>query len=453
MSFRLVRDIAEDVDAIGGRALIVGGSVRDRLRNGGWSNDTDWDLEVFGLSGEQLKDVLSKHGHIDLVGEAFGVIKMHGLNIDVSLPRRDSKRGFGHRGFDVESDPHMTVEDAARRRDFTINAMSFDPLLNDLIDPFNGRADLNAGLLRMVDPATFGDDPLRVLRGMQFCARFGLTAHRDTIQECVELFDEGMGLSVERVWEEWRKMIVQGTVISKGFKFLRESGWIMHYPELMALVGCNQDPEWHPEGDVWTHTGFCLDAFADLPLDGDDKLIVGFSVLCHDLGKPSTTQFMDGRWRAHGHEGAGTDPARSFLKRIGFPQRLRGSVYPLIENHLAPVVFYKDQVSNRAMLRLANRVGRMDLLTDVCFCDQAGRPPAPVNADALNWFTQRAQSLHIADKKPVPIVQGRDLIDSLGMTPSAIFGPILAACMEAQLDGSITTLDEGLTFAQEWRAA
>src|SRR3954469_19330011 len=170
--------IATAVREQGGRALIVGGWVRDRLLGLPEGDNPNVDLEVFGLPGDRLRAVLETFGRVEAVGESFQVYKVGG--IDVSLPRRDSKAGRGHKGFIVTGDPEMSIAEAARRRDFTINAISQDPLTGEYFDPFGGRADLDRRLLRVVDPATFADDSLRVLRGIQFAARLGFTLEPST---------------------------------------------------------------------------------------------------------------------------------------------------------------------------------------------------------------------------------------------------------------------------------
>src|SRR5262245_18395797 len=198
----IVAALARQVRDLGGRALIVGGWVRDRLLG---HESKDIDLEVFGLPVDRLRSLLEQAGRVEAVGESFQVFKI--ADLDVALPRRESKIGRGHRGFTVAGDPEMTVEEAARRRDFTINAISGDPLGPEdaYVDPFGGRGDLEARVLRVVDPATFGDDSLRVLRGVQFAARFDLTMDEGTRALCraVPLDD----LPAERIWGEIEKLL------------------------------------------------------------------------------------------------------------------------------------------------------------------------------------------------------------------------------------------------------
>jgi len=438
---RLCQLVAE----AGGRAILVGGTVRDALLG---LPAEDLDFEVFGLEPERLQRLLAEHFRLDLVGQSFGVIKIRRLPIDVSLPRRESKRGLGHRGFEIHSDPEMSFAEAATRRDFTINAIGWDPRTGELLDPHGGLADLEARILRHVSEK-FSEDPLRVLRGVQFAARFELRVAGETVELCRSIGMEG--LARERVFEEWRKLILAGRRPSLGLDFLRESGWVRHFPELEVLIGCPQDPEWHPEGDVWVHTLHVMDAFAGERLgDPWEDLVVGFGALCHDLGKPATTTHeSDGRIRSKNHEEEGVEPTRTFLRRLTAQDRLIDEVVPLVREHLKPIMLYKDNAGPAAVRRLARRVGRIDRLVRLARADHQGRPPLPFDGfPAGEWLLEAAQQLAIADSAPEPIVKGRHLIDELGLDPGPHFGPILNACYEAQLDGDFEDLDGGLAVAR-----
>src|SRR5713101_5286897 len=226
LALMLARAIRDE----GGRALVVGGRVRDELVGRG---SKDLDLEVFGLPAARLRAILDRFGRVDTVGESFTVYKIG--DIDVSLPRRESRIGRGHKGFAVEGDPYLSIEEAARRRDFTINAISRDPLTGELIDPFGGRRDLDARILRTVDPNTFADDSLRVLRALQFAARFDLTIEEQTKALCRSLpLDD---LPSERVWGEIEKLLLQAERPSVGLALALDLGVLDRlFPELKALV-------------------------------------------------------------------------------------------------------------------------------------------------------------------------------------------------------------------------
>jgi tRNA nucleotidyltransferase (CCA-adding enzyme) len=436
--------ICAAVEEAGGRAFLVGGCVRDAVLG---IAAKDFDIEVYGVQPEELADKLAAQFRIDLVGQAFGVIKIHGLPIDVSIPRRESKAGLGHKGFKILSDPGMTLKEAASRRDFTINAMALDLLTGEVIDHHGGLGDLQSQVLRHTSDK-FVEDPLRVLRGMQFAARFDLKVAPETVALCRTIEPEG--LARERIFDEWRKLILKGVRPSRGLTFLRDCGWIGYYPELDALIGCVQDPAWHPEGDVWFHSLHCMDAFAKERIGDEwEDLVVGFAVLCHDFGKPQTTEHENDRTRSKRHEGAGEAPTRSFLERMTRQKDLVEAVVPLVLAHLRPQELFDAQAGDSAIRRLARRVGRIDRLVRVARADQLGRPPMTFDGfPAGDWLLERARALEVEDAAPSPIVLGRHLIE-LGQSPGPHFGEILEACYQAQIDGKFFTLKEGVALAKK----
>lgn len=439
--------VADLVRKAGGRALLVGGCVRDKLLG---IEPKDFDIECFGISSEDLRKTLASSFDLDLVGASFGVIKLHHYDIDVAMPRRETKLGLGHRAFGMEYDPTLTLEEASARRDFTVNAIYQDPLTDEILDPWNGRGDLEKGILRHVSDH-FSEDPLRVLRGMQFVARFDLAPAPETVAVCRAMTPEG--LASERLFEEWGKLLTKGVKISRGLDFLRAVGWVKYYPELERLIGCAQDPEWHPEGDVWNHTLACLDAFAAKRIgDFDEDLIVGLAVLCHDFGKPACTAYDPRRKRIRslGHDEAGVEPTIAFLKRLTNEERLLKEVPPLVRLHMRPFAMWKDKSSDGAIRRLASKVVRIDRLIRVAAADDEGRPPFPSEPESLVWLAEQAKRLEVEQAAPKPIVQGRDLI-ALGMTPGVKFGVILKTAYEAQLDGKFSDLKGGIEYVKKIR--
>ena len=442
-----VQTVAEIVRDAGGRALLVGGCVRDGLLGG---EPKDFDVECFGISAADLRAALSSRFELDLVGASFGVIKLHGHDIDVAMPRRETKLGLGHRAFEMEYDPSLTIEEASARRDFTINAIYRDPLTGEVLDPWNGRGDLEKRILRHVG-VHFGEDPLRVLRGMQFVARFGLSAAPETVEVCRAMTPEG--LAQERLMGEWSKLLLQGVEISKGLNFLRDTGWVRYYPELAALIGCKQDPEWHPEGDVWNHTLCCLDAYAKARdaagRNPDEDIVVGLAVLCHDFGKPACTAYdpVKKRIRSLGHDEAGVEPTLSFLRRLTNEERLLKEVPPLVRLHMRPFAMWRDKASDGAIRRLAASVVRIDRLLRVAAADDAGRPPFPSEPEPIEWIAAQAERLRVADSAPKPLVMGRHLV-ALGMKPGPEMGRALKAAYEAQLDGRFSTVEDGIEYVK-----
>ncbi len=428
--------VCERVAAAGGRALAVGGCVRDSALG---RTARDVDVEVFGLAPERLGEVLGAAVPVLRVGQAFPIFRLGRLPLDVAVPRRIGEREAW--------DPDATPETAALRRDFTLNAIALDPLTGEVIDPLGGLGDLRARRLRHGSPR-FDEDPLRVLRAMQLSARFRLDVAPETVLRCRRL--DADGLARERVFGEWRRLLLEGEEISRGLRFLRACGWTRTVPELEALIDVPQDPTWHPEGCVWTHTLHCMDVFAaERTGEERDDLVVGLAVLCHDLGKPVTTRVdEDGRVRCLGHERAGEAPTRRLLARWTDESALAGEVVPLVLDHLAPVQLHAAGAGPAAVRRLARRAGRIDRLVRVASADQQGRPPRVMGAfEAGDWLLARAAELGVLHAPPEPLVQGRHLI-ALGLEPGPPFGPILEACYAAQLDGRIRDEAEGIAFAE-----
>lgn len=440
--------IAEVIRDAGGRALIVGGWVRDRLL--GLPDSSNVDLEVFGLPGDRLRALLETFGRVEAIGESFQVYKIG--DIDVSLPRRDSKAGRGHRGFLVSGDPDMSIAEAARRRDFTVNAISWDPLTGEYFDPFDGRRDLDRRLLRVVDPKTFGEDSLRVLRGVQFAARFALTLEESTAALCRQIpLDD---LPSERVWGEFEKLLFAPKP-SIGFAIAMDFGVVSKlFPELQALAGCPQEPEWHPEGDVWVHTLQVIDQartrINDLPRP--EQLAVMLGAVCHDLGKPATTAVIDGRIRSLDHEEQGVPPASAFLDRLNVNSfdgyDVRKQVLGITAQHLKPGSWFKvrDEVGDGAFRRLAHKVD-LELLARVAKSDCEGRKPGQFDCTAMDWFLERARALGVQHRPPEPTLLGRHLL-ALGLKPGPRVGEILKLVYEQQMDGSVTNLDEAIAAAK-----
>jgi tRNA nucleotidyltransferase (CCA-adding enzyme) len=444
-----LRGLLERLRDAGGAPYVVGGAVRDALLGRALQ---DYDVEVFRLPADRLRTLLDQAGHVNAVGEAFTVFKLTGLEgvpgaVDVSLPRRDSKAGPGHRGIAVEGDPSMSVEDAARRRDFTLNAMLFEPFSGQVVDPFGGRADLAARRLRAVDARTFGEDPLRALRAVQFAARFELTVDPATAALCASM---PLGeLPAERVFGEIEKLLLQARRPSIGFALMAE--WALLdtvAPELAPLAETPQDPEWHPEGDVWTHTLQAVDQAAGLveDLDRPRALAVMLGTLCHDLGKPSTTKHEEGRIRSRGHEEAGLPPTARLLDRWNVHSLLgydvREQVLALVGNHLKPGQLYdgRERVSDGAIRRLARKC-EPDLLYRVARADCLGRAPGRFEPVAMEWFRGRVRELAVEREPPPPLLQGRDVL-ALGLPPGPEVGRIVRAVYERQLDGAVTTIGE-----------
>lgn len=426
-------EVARALADAGGRAVLVGGYVRDRLLG---IDSKDYDVEVYGLTPDALSTVLASYGEIVEVGRAFGVLRVKGIDADFSLPRRDSKRGRGHRGFDVAVDPQLGFTEASRRRDLTINSIGLDPLTGEILDPHRGRDDLKRGILRATDPAHFSEDPLRGLRAAQFAARLEMQPDEMLTELCSRLDLEE--LAPERVFEELRKMLMKARRPSIGFEFLRRAGLLGIFPEIAALEGVPQDPAWHPEGDVWIHTMMVIDEAARLRTGAEDDLALMYGALCHDFGKPETT-FDDGtRIRSPKHEVLGARMAKSFLERLRAPAALGRQVEALVRYHLAPFLYVAQATTARGYRRLARNLDRaganIDLLVRVARADHWGRTTEEARRrifPAGDAFLAEAEAASVRHEAPRDVVQGRHLT-ARGLEPGPHFADILARCRDLQ---------------------
>lgn len=425
--------IAAAIHEAGGRALLVGGHIRDVLLE---IPSKDIDIEVFGLTLGALEKVLAGFGAITHAGRAFGVLRIKGIDVDFSLPRTDSKIAQGHTGFEVAYDPEMTFADAARRRDVTINSLGYDISSGELLDPFHGQKDVNDKILRATDPAHFSEDPLRGLRVAQFAARFEMTPDDELKRLCAELdFSE---LSVERVLAELDKILLKARRPSIAFEFLGETSLLRFFPEIESMVGVPQEADWHPEGDVFVHTMMVIDEAAGMRRDDYDDRPLLYGALCHDLGKPLTTEHFEGRIRSHHHDTEGAVLAQAFLGRLKAPAALVRQVTALVKHHLAPGLYYRGGAKAKAYRRLARELDAagtsMELLLRVATADHLGRTTEDALArrfPAGDHFRRQMEELEIQDEAPQDVVLGRHLIQR-GMKPGTSFGDILERCREVQ---------------------
>jgi len=442
----IVLKLCQAITQQDGKAWLVGGCVRDLCRQ---QKAKDIDLEIYGLEADALLQLAQTFGHTEEVGKHFGVIKLwtKGIEIDLALPRTETKVASGHRGFDIKSNPQLSPEIASSRRDFTINAMMFDPLNGELLDFHHGQDDLKNNTLRHVSSA-FSEDPLRVLRAMQFAARFKLTLAPETALLCSELNAEVKTLPDSRIWCEWQKW-AHAPHPSFGLQALKDSESLPElYPELQALTTCPQDPRWHPEGDAWVHTLQVCDQAALVSkreaLNNETCEHLIFAALCHDLGKPSTS-FTDehGNIRSPNHSEAGFEPTASFLSHIAAPKRIAQYVHPLVHDHITHLC---GEPTSRAVRRLAHRLepASIELWEMLVEADASGRAPSPPSRPALNWL-KKAQELSNQKQKTPAIVNGHMLME-LGIGSGKSMGVCIKAAYEAQLDGEFNDT----TSANQW---
>jgi len=390
----VVVDVARRVAAEGGRAVLVGGWVRDALLAalGRGRPSKDLDVEVFGVSLDTLRRILAVAGPVDEVGASFAVLRIKRVDVDFSLPRRDTKDGAGHRGFLVEADPSMSFADAARRRDFTINSISMDPLTGEVVDPCLGRVDLEAGLLRVTDPATFGEDPLRALRAVQMAARFDLVPTDDLppilgAQDIAEL-------PSERIEGELSKFLLRGVRPSRGIDLLR-------HLDRDGLPGLAAPPR------TWDRRCAALDRYVAMrPADRGAALAEGWTLLT--LGASPTDR-------------------EALLRRVRPPQAVQAATVALAMTAPPP----PDPARLRALAWSLRRAGVS--LASVFRVAEAQGFAVPGRAVAA--------SVGVLDGPLPSVVQGRDLL-ARGMTPGPEVGGLIARCRQVQDEFGLDDVDQ-----------
>lgn len=433
-AYNQVLELANNIKEKGGRALLVGGFVRDYLMG---RISKDFDIEVYGLDASEVEKIVKSFGDVKEAGKAFGILKMildNDLEIDVSLPRTDSKIGIGHRGFEIKTDPFMSIEDAARRRDFTMNSVAADPLTGQLYDPFHGVEDIRNKILRITDKERFKDDPLRILRALQFIGRFSLDLDNESRFVFQEMLPQLNELPKERIGEEWKKLLLKSEKPSLGLSAGMSLGVFKEiHPELNQLYNTVQEPEWHPEGNVWDHTIMVVDEAAEIvrreKLEGDKALTILLAALCHDFGKPEVTEFREGRIKSIGHEAAGEEPTVKFLNALCISNNIVDKVVKLVINHLVPNSFFQEErkgsvITDGAIRRLAKRLypATIEELVLVSEADHFGRASSivekedPINSyndvyQAGNCLLERARRLDVGSAKPTDLIRGREWID------------------------------------------
>lgn len=454
------------------QAFLVGGFVRDALLG---LHPKDADVEVYGVSAKRLEDFLNRlyPGKVNTVGRAFGILKINlgeGLEFDVSIPRRESKVGKGHKGFAVQGDPGMSIKEAARRRDFTINALAADPLTGGVLNLFHGLEDLKARVLRVTNEERFQDDSLRVYRALQFAARMDLSVEKKSLALMRKMVKRGdlRELSKERVTEELKKLLLKAEKPSIGFELARELGIIQRdYPELHGLIGLKQEKEWHPEGHAWEHTLMALDEAAKIirqpkrQFSEEEKLQVVLGVLCHDFGKPATTKLVKGKIRSLGHEEAGEEPARKLCERLSFAKETENAAVMIAREHLKPSMLYfqrekgildDDQYANaaRRLLKRTHPVSWRVLLA-ASEADLRGRllPGAKTKPYRIGDLMRRVILKRGLDKEPTkPLVRGRDLLN-LGLEPGPRMGELIRQVENFRDEGKIKTREEALAYIKK----
>jgi len=424
-----------------GNAFLVGGAVRDLFLN---LTMKDLDIEVHGLTIDELQKILQKVGPVSLVGKVYGVLRVHGLDIDWSLPRTDT----AGRKPDVVVDPYMDIVQALKRRDLTMNAMAINLHTFELIDPFNGLCDIEKKQLCTPDEDFFVEDPLRFYRVMQFIGRFDMYPCKALNALCAHM--NLSGVSKERISDEFEKLFLRSKYPSKGFRWLKDIGRLREVlPELAALVGTAQNPKWHPEGDVFEHTMQAVDAAAQFEYPNNkQKLIMLFAALCHDLGKAVVTKTVDGTIKSIGHEQAGVPLAKELLKRMSIKKDIIAPVCTLVRYHMQVLMFVTDNAGPAAYKRLARKLEpnvTIAQLAQLALADRQARngdsnmPLTDIDED-VKVFLKNAYKSMVAHKAEPALLSGADIIDIV--PPGPEMGRVLKEAYEMQIAENITDKNE-----------
>ena len=453
----------------------VGGFVRDLLLG---RSPQEVDLLIQGHPLEEIIDRLKPYGRVDLVGRSFGVIKftIDGRTYDVALPRKDraltagQETGRGHKDFVIEADPFLPLEKDLERRDFRCNSLALRLADGKIIDPFNGQADLEQKIIRLTNPGSFPDDPLRVLRAARFASVLEFDIDREIYLAAKEI--DLSGLSVERVNEELFKILLQSPRPGRGLQeMLKLTVLKQLFPELYRCSLSIQDSYFHPEKDeaghhtVWAHLLLSVDQAKIISrLEGLEitrELALLLAALYHDAGKPATADWEYKKDRLvitnNGHDILSEKIARKFFSRQkifswnGFDLR---SVVPMIIRHhhrASELWLNRANVTKKAFNRLAAAVeGEIDLLIYLDAADRAGRKKRPVSGldRQAVWLFKKFRELKVNKETIKPLIMGRDLI-KLGVAPGPAMGQLLKKLYRYQLDNRFETRAEGLKLARK----
>lgn len=442
----IAEKIANKVSEKGGRTFYVGGFVRDKILG---IENKDMDIEVHGIQPAVLREILSEVGEPLSYGSSFGVYSLKGYDIDIAMPRKEHATGKGHRDFEVFVDPFIGTAEAARRRDFTMNAVMEDVLTGELVDPFGGKQDLEKGIIRHIDSDTFVEDPLRVLRGAQFASRFGF----NIADETSDLFRsmDLSALSRERVEDELKKALLKGKKPSVFFEVLRSAdGLDVWFPEVKALTGIEQDPKFHPEGDVWTHTMEVLDRAARYRYKTKNPYAFMLLALTHDFGKAVTTEVVNGRIHAYDHETEGLPAIETFLRRITNESEVISYVLNMVPLHMKPNVVAASKSAVKVTNRMFDRAAAPE---DLIYFAMSDKPVMsgdnPFTGDPEFLFERYELYEEMMSR---PYVTGNDLIEK-GLEPGEYFSDVLAYAHKLRLAGTEkeSALKQTLSYARKRR--
>ncbi|MBR2589574.1 MAG: HD domain-containing protein [Clostridia bacterium] len=447
----MAQKIAAAVDKAGGKTYYVGGYVRDKLMG---IDNKDVDIEVHGITPQVLFDILDTLGERLNIGTSFGILGLRHYELDISMPRTEKAIGRGHKDFEIFVDPFLGEEKAAVRRDFTINALMQNVLTGEVLDFFGGKEDMRGKVVRHVNDTTYLEDPLRVLRAAQFAARFGFAVAEETtaLSRAAAL----TALPGERVMGELEKALLKADKPSVFFEQLRKmrqlSDW---FPEVEALIGVEQRPDFHPEGDVWNHTMQVLDEAAALRDGSEHPLYFMLAALCHDFGKVLVTEETDGVLHAHKHEVAGLSLAEAFVRRLTHEKKLIDYVLNLTRYHMQPNRLVGEHSHTKAFMKMFDQTPYPKELLLISKADYIGRMGEGMRREdmAASYapIEKKLGEMYALyqERMSAPYVMGQDLIQA-GLKPGSEMGEILAFVQKLRLAGvpKEEQLKQALAFAR-----
>jgi tRNA nucleotidyltransferase (CCA-adding enzyme) len=416
-----------------GKLYEVGGTIRDSLI-AGKPAPKDADFLVTGIPYQELSRLLREFGRVDLVGRSFGVIKFTPYRdndepphtYDFVLPRKEISTGSGHRDFQVDFDHTLSVEEDLKRRDFTINAIARDIGTGEIVDPLGGRDDIRAGLLRYTSPRSFEEDPLRMLRAMQFAARFEFEIEPETyaaIKKNVKLIET---ITPERINEEFNKLLEKADQPSIGFKLMQQTGLLkLILPELEDAVGVTQPGPYH-KWDVFEHTLYAIDA---APKD----LVIRMAAVFHDIAKPVTRKVTRDRATFYNHDQIGARITKKALQRLRYGNEFIDKVTTLVEQHM-----FTTEVADKGLRRLIRRTGQ-ELIFDLMElrrADTIAQGTGQTNDDVDELEQRIRDELHRKPPFGFPdlAVNGEDLMQEFELQEGPLVGLVLNHLLESVLD-------------------
>lgn len=423
-----LKKIIHELHANGGDIFFVGGCVRDKFLN---KSNKDVDLEIHNITVDKTLNILKQFGEVNEVGKSFGVLKVNGINVDFAFPRTENKTGNKHTDFDVQVKPFLSLKESAQRRDFTMNAIMENAVTGEIVDPFNGINDIKNKTIKFVNANTFVEDPLRALRAAQFSARFNMTIDESVIN-LSKNFDL-TNLPKSRIAEEFNKGLMKSSKPSIMFMNLHKMGLLKQLTIIDDLNNVPQNPEFHPEGNVFKHTMQAIDLAAQIKNDATDPRKFMFAVLVHDIGKLTTTKVVNKKIVSYKHAEESARLAPLALKNLVTDKDTIKFASALAQNHMKMHQLLNMKPTKLRKMMVTENMNDL-LLLNVADNSKGGRTVSEAKTAAQ--FDEKLTRLHQleqgANLKVVPFVQGRDLI-KIGFVPGPDFKSLLDEALTLQI--------------------